>query len=212
MPLSSRDLAEISRRTLENYERSAEMFWAGTRDHDVSQNIIALLEHIDGDPPCTLLDFGCGPGRDLKTFRRLGHSAIGLEGTPRFAEMARAYSGCEVWEQDFLELDLPAAYFDGVFANAALFHVPKQALPRVLRELHVALKPARQQRGGLEQRPVRRVSRPRSVARLYDRRGFRRTRALLSAGRVALCKATLARECVAQAHAVSTSWWGGDKR
>ena len=141
MPLSSRDLAEISRRTLENYERSAEMFWAGTRDHDVSQNVIALLEHIDGDPPCTLLDFGCGPGRDLKTFRRLGHSAIGLEGTPRFAEMARAYSGCEVWEQDFLELDLPAAYFDGVFANAALFHVPKQALPRVLRELHVALKP-----------------------------------------------------------------------
>ena len=141
MPLSSRDLAEISRRTLENYERSAEMFWAGTRDHDVSQNVIALLEHIDGDPPCTLLDFGCGPGRDLKTFRRLGHRAIGLEGTPRFAEMARAYSGCEVWEQDFLELDLPAAYFDGVFANAALFHVPKQALPRVLRELHVALKP-----------------------------------------------------------------------
>ena len=69
------------------------------------------------------------------------HGIMDRMGTPRFAEMARAYSGCEVWEQDFLELDLPAAYFDGVFANAALFHVPKQALPRVLRELHVALKP-----------------------------------------------------------------------
>jgi SAM-dependent methyltransferase len=54
--------------------------------------------------------------------------------------MARAYSGCEVWQQDFLKLDLPAYYFDGVFANAALFHVPGQELPRVLRELHATLK------------------------------------------------------------------------
>jgi SAM-dependent methyltransferase len=46
-----------------------------------------------------------------------------------------------VWEQDFLKLDLPANRFDGVFANAALFHVPSQELPRVLRDLHAALKP-----------------------------------------------------------------------
>jgi SAM-dependent methyltransferase len=55
--------------------------------------------------------------------------------------MARAYSGCEVWQQDFLKLDLPRSHFDGVFANAALFHVPGQELPRVLRELHATLKP-----------------------------------------------------------------------
>ena len=54
--------------------------------------------------------------------------------------MARAYSGCEVWQQDFLKLDLPDNYFDGVFANAALFHVPSQELPRVLLELHASLK------------------------------------------------------------------------
>jgi len=54
--------------------------------------------------------------------------------------MAREQTGCEVWEQDFLALDLPAARFDGVFANAALFHVPAQQLPRVLRELHATLK------------------------------------------------------------------------
>ena len=44
-------------------------------------------------------------------------------------------------QQNLLALDLPAARFDGVFANAALFHVPKQELPRVLRELYSALKP-----------------------------------------------------------------------
>jgi len=55
--------------------------------------------------------------------------------------MARAHSGCEVWQQDFLKLDLPDSHFDGVFANAALFHMPGQELPRVLRELHTTLKP-----------------------------------------------------------------------
>jgi len=55
--------------------------------------------------------------------------------------MARAFSGCEVWQQDFLRLDLPVRRFDGVFANAALFHVPTLELPRVLRELHATLKP-----------------------------------------------------------------------
>ena len=36
---------------------------------------------------------------------------------------------------------MPDNYFDGVFANAALFHVPGQELPRVLLELHASLKP-----------------------------------------------------------------------
>jgi len=134
------DLRKISTLTLEHYNQRAEAFRDGTRDHDVSQNIAALLDRIEAMPPFTILDFGCGPGRDLKTFSGLGHHAIGLEGSGRFAEMARAESGCEVWQQDFLELHLPDARFDGVFANAALFHVPSQELPRVLRQLHATLK------------------------------------------------------------------------
>jgi len=132
---------EVSRRTLAHYDQRAEDFWAGTRGHDVRQNIDALLGRIEGAAPFAILDLGCGPGRDLKAFRDLGHAAVGLEGSARFAAMARAYSGCEVWEQDFLKLDLPPARFDGVFANAVLFHVPSAALPRVLGELRAALKP-----------------------------------------------------------------------
>jgi SAM-dependent methyltransferase len=135
------ELKQIVDLTLENYNRDADAFWAGTRGHDVSQNMDALLQQIEGAPPFTILDFGCGPGRDLKVFADRGHRAIGLEGAARFAEMARAHSGCEVWQQDFLRLDLPGEYFDGIFANASLFHVPSQELPRVLSELHATLKP-----------------------------------------------------------------------
>ena len=95
--------------------------------------------------------------------------------------MARSFSGCEVWQQDFLRLDLPAGRFDGVFANASLFHVPRSELPRVLRELHAALKPrgvlfslesARERRGGLEPRALRRLSSPGAWRAYGDAAGF----------------------------------------
>lgn len=139
--LAGSELLRITARTLADYEESGESFWRGTKGHDVSQNIAALLRHIEGTPPFAILDFGCGPGRDLQTFRELGHAPVGVDGTACFVEMARAHSGCEVWCQDFLKLDLPPERFDGVFANASLFHVPRQELPRVLDELRTCLKP-----------------------------------------------------------------------
>ena len=132
---------DITRRTLAHYERNAQAFFAGTVDHDVSQNIAALIDAIEGPAPFTLMDLGCGPGRDLKTFREMGHRAIGVEGAAPFVEMARAYSGCEVWQQNLVSLALPPALFDGVFANAVLFHVPSRVLPGVLSALHGTLKP-----------------------------------------------------------------------
>jgi SAM-dependent methyltransferase len=130
-----------STRTLAHYEANAAPFWEGTKDHDVTQNYEALLGSIEWAPPFTILDFGCGPGRDLAYFRSLGHEAVGLDGCHAFCEMARRHSGCEVLDQDFLGLKLPADRFDGVFANASLFHVPSADLPRVLGELRAALKP-----------------------------------------------------------------------
>lgn len=135
------ELERITALTLADYDQTAERFREGTRDHDVSQNIEALLRHLEGHAPQRILDFGCGPGRDLKTFTRLGHSPVGIDGSAEFVAMARADSGCEVWHQNFLALDLPPAHFDGIFANATLFHVPLSELPRVLKALHATLKP-----------------------------------------------------------------------
>jgi SAM-dependent methyltransferase len=141
MTRAPEELTKITATTLDQYNHSANQFRAGTRDHDVSQNIDALLRNIQGTPPYRILDLGCGPGRDLKTFTQLGHIATGLDGSESFVAMARADSGCEVWHQNFLDLDLPTEHFDGVFANASLFHVPGAALPRVLAQLYHTLKP-----------------------------------------------------------------------
>ena len=135
------DLARIAAGTLAHYDDNADDFWQGTRDHDVSQNVAALLRHLPSGRASSILDLGCGPGRDLKTFVDLGHEAVGLDGSPRFVAMARAHTGCEVWQQNLLAMNLPAERFDGVFANAVLFHVPGSELPRVLGELQATLKP-----------------------------------------------------------------------
>lgn len=139
MERTPEELKTITAQTLAYYDKNAQGFWEGTRDHDVSQNINVMLKYIEAASPLELLDFGCGPGRDLISFKALGHRVTGLEGSAHLAELARTHSGCQVLEQNFLDLDLPSAHFDGVFANAVLFHIPSQALPHVLRTLHLAL-------------------------------------------------------------------------
>jgi SAM-dependent methyltransferase len=126
--------------TIAEYQLTAESFRDGTWNHDVSQNRDALVAAMPKNPG-KILDVGCGPGRDLVAFTQQGHEAIGLDATPAFVEMAQQLSGCEVWQQSFLSLDLPPNTFDGIFANASLIHVPSEKMVEVLRQLCDALVP-----------------------------------------------------------------------
>lgn len=138
------DLTLIEQHTLASYHNVASDFWQGTKDHDVSQNYQAFLSACQQNKTegaaLDILDLGCGPGRDLRYFKSLGHRPIGLDGCARFCQMARDYSNCEVLQQQFLALNLSPSSFDGIFANASLFHVPSSQLLRVLQELHAALR------------------------------------------------------------------------
>ena len=133
---------EIESTTLGHYNQNAESYWLGTKDHDVSQNYAAFLSALPQEQTLDILDLGCGPGRDVFYFKSLGHRPVGLDGSEVFCQMARDYSACQIVQQSFLKLDLPQQGFDGIFANASLFHVPSRELPRVLNDLHAALRPA----------------------------------------------------------------------
>ena len=142
MPINNShvDLEEIEKFTIAHYEDNAESFRVGTKDHDVSQNVAALLGALPKDKTLDILDFGCGPGRDMCVFKSLGHRPVGLDGSKEFCKMAQQLSDCPTLNQQFLKLELKDNNYDGIFANASLFHVPSQELPRVLRELHSALR------------------------------------------------------------------------
>ena len=134
------ELRRLSEITIGHYDNVADDYWYVTRNHDVSQNYEAFLEAIEGKPPFDILDLGCGPGRDLQYFNSMGHAVIGLDGSESLVSLARLNSGCEVLQQNFLAMNLPEHRFDGVFANASLFHVPSQELPRILLEVSNTLK------------------------------------------------------------------------
>lgn len=134
-------MEQSATRTLAHYQANAQAFWAGTRDHDVSQNIQVLLNALPVSGALEILDLGCGPGRDLKRFQELGHNAVGIDGCAAFVDMARQHANCPVWQQDLLALDLPTQRFDGVFANAVLFHVPRTHIGAVLTQIHNSLRP-----------------------------------------------------------------------
>lgn len=137
--LTPEQVSALARSTLSHYQQYAEDFRMGTKDHDVSQNVEALLRHLPAPTQQRILDLGCGPGRDIAVFAARGHLPTGLDGAAAFVDMARAATGCDVWHQSLLSLELPSDSFDGIFANAVLFHVPSQELSRVLRELREAL-------------------------------------------------------------------------
>jgi SAM-dependent methyltransferase len=141
MEQRTEELGEIETLTLSHYDQNAEAFWNGTKDHDVTQNYEAFLAPFPKDKKLDILDLGCGPGRDVNYFKSLGHRPVGLDGSEVFCSMARRYTGCQILHQKFLSLELPMHAFDGIFANASLFHVPSQELPRVLYDLHTTLRP-----------------------------------------------------------------------
>ncbi len=138
---TSEELRVIETVTLGHYDQNADSFWEGTKDHEVAQNYKEFLAPFPEEKTLDILDFGCGPGRDVQSFHSLGHRPVGLDGSAMFCNMARRHTHCEILHQMFLSLRLPHQAFDGVFANASLFHVPSQELPRVLSELHKALRP-----------------------------------------------------------------------
>jgi predicted TPR repeat methyltransferase len=137
---SAVDLVEIERLNIAHYDENAESFRIGTKDHDVSQNIAALIDALPKEKTLDILDFGCGPGRDMCVFKSMGHRPVGLDGSKEFCKMAVKQSGCPTLNQQFLKLELEENRYDGIFANASLFTVPSQELPRVLKELHSALR------------------------------------------------------------------------
>jgi SAM-dependent methyltransferase len=135
------DLVKKESLTIEHYDNNADAFWEGTKDHDVTQNIQMFLDALPKGKPLDIFDLGCGPGRDLHYFKSLGHNPVGLDGSKKFCDMAQQYSGCPTLHQNFSGIDLADYQFNGVFANASLFHVPKAKLADVLKTIYASLAP-----------------------------------------------------------------------
>jgi len=91
-------------------------------------------------PGATILDIGCGSGRDLLWFRQRGFEVVGFERSPGLAGLARKNVGCEVIEGDFETYDFSRLSVDAIILVGALVHLPHSKLPEVLNAINRALK------------------------------------------------------------------------
>jgi SAM-dependent methyltransferase len=73
-------------------------------------------------PSSTVLDAGCGPGRDLARLAEHGHRGVGVDLNRDFVDRARAHG--PVLVGDLRALPLRSRSFDAVWASASLIHLP----------------------------------------------------------------------------------------
>jgi 2-polyprenyl-3-methyl-5-hydroxy-6-metoxy-1,4-benzoquinol methylase len=88
----------------------------------------------------SILDAGCGAGRDLKVFIDRGYQACGIDASTSLVELAKQYSGanCTVGR---IEEIADISRFDGIWACASLLHLPKVDIESVLHRFQKALVP-----------------------------------------------------------------------
>ena len=86
-----------------------------------------------------ILDFGCGSGRDTKYFLEKGYNVDATDGSEELCKIASNYTGVEVKQMLFSELDAVEKY-DGIWACSSILHLPKNELKIILQKMEAALK------------------------------------------------------------------------
>ncbi len=127
----------MNNKTLDYYNKNAETFVSGTVSVDFKQTQDKFLNRLkQGD---SILDFGCGSGRDTKYFLKSGFLVDAIDGSRELCKIAGEYTGLEVKQMLFQELDSIEKY-DGIWACSSILHLPKTELKLVLRKMGTALK------------------------------------------------------------------------
>ena len=123
--------------TIDYYNLNAENFIESTQNVDMHHAQDRFLQLLDENS--SILDFGCGSGRDTKYFLEKGCLVTATDGSAELCRLASAFTGIEVKEMLFQELDDMDAY-DGIWACSSILHLSKIELLPVICKMCMALK------------------------------------------------------------------------
>ena len=123
--------------TINYYNQNAENFIANTQNADMHPTQERFLRLLDANT--SILDFGCGSGRDTKYFLEKGYQVTATDGSAELCRLASEFIGIKVKEMLFQELDAMNQY-DGIWACSSILHLPKKVLLPVIQKKCEALK------------------------------------------------------------------------
>ena len=123
--------------TINYYNQNAENFIANTQNADMHPTQERFLRLLDANT--SILDFGCGSGRDTKYFLEKGYQVTATDGSSELCRLASEFTGIKVKEMLFQELDAINQY-DGIWACSSILHLPKKELLPVIQKMCEALK------------------------------------------------------------------------
>lgn len=123
--------------TIDYYNNNAENFIENTQNVDMhltQDRFLKLLKNGD-----SILDFGCGSGRDTKYFLEKGYNVTATDGSIEICKKASIFTGISVKKMLFQELK-DVNIYDGIWACSSILHLPKSELLPVIRKMCTALK------------------------------------------------------------------------
>ncbi len=120
------------------YEKNHQQYFNSTVDINPVSFLTPLTHFLD--PKATILDIGCGSGRDLLWLQNAGFLPTGFEQSASLANLAKEHSGCLVIESDFCDYDFSQLTFDALVLVGALVHQPRSSMHGIIASITRALK------------------------------------------------------------------------
>lgn len=128
-------------KSIDFYDRNADAFYGDTVTTDMAPIYARFLPLVK--PGGTILDAGCGSGRDMLAFIRQGYSVDAFDGSAEMVRRASEFTGIPVRQmlfEDLVRTPLQKRY-DAIWCCASLLHVERNLLPSVLAALLELLVP-----------------------------------------------------------------------
>lgn len=121
------------------YQENYEAYHEQTFSIDPASFLLPLVRYLP--PGGSVLDVGCGSGRDMRWLKDRGFRPTGFERSRGLAELAREHSGCPVLEGDFEAYDFSVVNVDAILLVGSLVHVPHERFSKTLSDIAQGLHP-----------------------------------------------------------------------
>lgn len=123
--------------SIDYYNKYAVKFFEDTVDQDMSPIIKKFLANMEEG--ATILDMGCGSGRDSLYMYELGYDVTALDASAEMCRLAEVHTGLEILQMKYEDMEFDDV-FDGIWACGAMIHIPKDEMPVILKKTAAALK------------------------------------------------------------------------